>query len=105
MLAHAKNLGHSVKEFLSDNGGEFNNKEVCTILCQAGITKRLTASYTPQQNGGSEREMRTIIEMKRSLKYSNPDVSYPSAMWAELVNKAMYILNRTGKSSVEGASP
>ncbi|GBM08779.1 hypothetical protein AVEN_979-1 [Araneus ventricosus] len=104
MLVHAKNLGHSVKEFLIDNGGEFDNKEVCAILSQVGITQRLTAPYTPVQNGTSERERRTIIEMERTLKYSNPDGIYPAAVWAELVTTAIYVLNRTGKSSVEGAS-
>ncbi|GBM73805.1 hypothetical protein AVEN_242656-1 [Araneus ventricosus] len=72
MLSHAKNLGHSVKEFLSDNGGEFDNKEVSAILSQEGITQRPTAPYTPEQNGASEREIRIIIETARTFKYSNP---------------------------------
>ncbi|GBM55330.1 hypothetical protein AVEN_252698-1 [Araneus ventricosus] len=71
-----------------------------------GITQRLTAPYTPEQNGASEREMRIIIEMARTFKYSNPDVNYPAAMWAELITTAVYVLNRTGQLSVEeGASP
>ncbi|GBN15687.1 hypothetical protein AVEN_104039-1 [Araneus ventricosus] len=68
MLAHVKNLGHSVKEFLSDNGGEFDNKEVCAILCQEGITQRFTAPYTPEQNGGSESEIHTIIEKGKNVQ-------------------------------------
>ncbi|GBN87353.1 Retrovirus-related Pol polyprotein from transposon TNT 1-94 [Araneus ventricosus] len=105
MLAHAKNVGHSLKEFLSENGGEFDNKKVCAILSQDGIAQRLTASYTSDQNGDSEREMRTNIEMARTYVYSNPDVNYPAAMWTELVTTAVYVLNKTEKSSVEGASP
>ncbi|XP_076260132.1 uncharacterized protein LOC143196352 [Rhynchophorus ferrugineus] len=46
-------------------------------------TKRLTAPYTPDQN----------------------EVTYPTGLWTELVNTAVYILNRTGKSSVDGVSP
>ncbi|GBN94878.1 Retrovirus-related Pol polyprotein from transposon TNT 1-94 [Araneus ventricosus] len=98
MLAHDKNLVHSVKKFLSDNGGEFDNKEVCAILSQEGITQRFTAPHTPEQNGASEREMSTIIEMARTLKYF-------ATLWAELVTTAVYVLNRTGKSPVKGASP
>ncbi|GFU02586.1 retrovirus-related Pol polyprotein from transposon TNT 1-94 [Trichonephila clavipes] len=49
--------------------------------------------------------MRTTIEMARTLKYSNPEVSFPAAIWAELVNSAIHILNRTGKSSIENTSP
>ncbi|GFX04043.1 retrovirus-related Pol polyprotein from transposon TNT 1-94 [Trichonephila clavipes] len=105
MLAHTGTLGYSVKEFLCDNGGEFDNKDVHEILHSNGITQRLTAPYTPEQNGASEREMRTTIEMARTLKYSNPEVSFPAAIWAELVNSAIYILNRTGKSSIENTSP
>lgn len=76
-----------------------------TILHKQGITKRLTAPYTPEQNGGSEREMRTIVEIARTFRYSNSDVNYSAAIWAELVATAIYILNRTGKSSIEGKSP
>ena len=28
VIIHAKTLGHSIKELLSDNGGEFDNKDV-----------------------------------------------------------------------------
>lgn len=105
VIALAKTQGHIIKELLSDNGGEFDNDEFRSILRRNGITQRLTAPYTPQQNGGSERENRTIVEMARTLKYSNPEAEFPVAMWAELCSSAVYILNRTGKSSVEGVSP
>lgn len=105
MIAHAKQQGHSIKALLSDNGGEFDNVEVKAILEKNGITHRLTAPYTPQQNGCVERENRTIVEMARTFKYSNPDVKFPEAIWAELVTTATYVLNRTGKSSVDGVSP
>lgn len=104
-LRHTKTLGYSVKEMLSDNGREFDNEEVRSILRANGITQRLTAPYTPEQNGISERDNRTIVEMARTLKYSNPEVIYPEGIWAELVNTAVYILNRTGKSSIDGVSP
>lgn len=105
VLSLVETQGHKIKEFLSDNGGEFDNEEVREILRSHGITQRLTAPYTPQQNGGSERENRTIVEMARTLKYSNPEAEFPVAMWAELCSTAVYILNRTGKSSVDGMSP
>ncbi|GFT05228.1 retrovirus-related pol polyprotein from transposon tnt 1-94 [Trichonephila clavipes] len=49
--------------------------------------------------------MRTTIEMARSFKYSNPEFIFPTAIWSELVNSAIYILNRTGKPSIKNASP
>lgn len=45
MLARAKNVGRNIKQILSDNVGEFN----------------ITASYTPQQKSGSERESRALV--------------------------------------------
>ena len=105
MLAHAKNLGHNIKEILSDNGGEFDNDNIRRILQKNGITQRLTAPYTPQQNGGSEREHRTLVEMARTLKNSNPEMNFPSSLWAEFISTSAYILNRTGKSSLQNISP
>lgn len=105
MLANAKQQGHAIKTLLSDNGGEFNNADVKKILMENGINQKLTAPYTPQQNGGAERENRTIVEMARTFKYSNPDAAFPEAMWAEFVKSAIYILNRTGKSSIPQVSP
>jgi hypothetical protein len=43
--------------------------------------------------------------MARTFKYSNSEVEFPDAIWAELVTSAIYILNRTGKSSKDGVSP
>lgn len=105
MIEHAKTQGHKIKEFLSDNGGEFDNEAVRKILREYGVIQRLTAPYTPQQNGGSERDFRTIIEMARTFKYSNSEVVFPDALWGEFVTSAIYILNRTGKSLVENKSP
>ncbi|KPU81756.1 uncharacterized protein Dana_GF21660 [Drosophila ananassae] len=63
MVSHAKQQGHTIREFLSDNGGEFD--------C-AGVRETLQEA---------------------------------EAIWAELVSTAVYVLNRTGKSSLEGLSP
>ncbi|GFV95325.1 integrase catalytic domain-containing protein [Trichonephila clavipes] len=103
MLAHTRSLGYSVKEFLCVNGGEFDNKDVREILYSNRITQRLTAPYTPEKNEANEREMRTTIEMARTFKYSNSEVSIPAAIWAELFNSAIYMPKRTGKSSIENA--
>ena len=41
MLAETKTNGHKVKEFLSDNGMEFNNEAVRQILHKYRIRQRL----------------------------------------------------------------
>ncbi|XP_052740381.1 uncharacterized protein LOC128198524 [Bicyclus anynana] len=54
--------------------------------------------YTPQQNGKAEREIRTLVESARSMISSK---NLPKELWAEAINNAVYIINRTGKSKVE----
>lgn len=103
MLAEAKAVGHTIKEFLSDNGGEFDNVEVKEELQKYGIHQRLVMPYTPEQNGCSERENRTIVEMARAMMHAHEEL--PQKLWAELVNTATYILNRTGPTTVKHKSP
>ncbi|KAK7576628.1 hypothetical protein V9T40_012914 [Parthenolecanium corni] len=48
VLPQARSLGHNVEEFLSDNGGEFDNGDVRALLQEYAVTQRLTSLYTPQ---------------------------------------------------------
>lgn len=43
------------------------------------------------------------MEAARAMRLAHEEL--PQALWAELINTAAYILNRTGPSSVEGKSP
>lgn len=54
------------------------------------------------QNGCAEREMRTIVESARSMIHSK---CLDYKFWAEAVNCAVNILNRTGPSPIAGKSP
>lgn len=104
-INHAKNLGHNVREILSDNGGEFDCENVRKVLRELGVTQRLTSPYCPEQNGSTERDNRTIVEMARTLKYGNREADFPKSLWAEFVSTSVYVLNRTGKSSVPDTTP
>ena len=101
-LAKVKTAGHTVKELLTDGGGEFDNKEVRQITQQIGLNHRMSMPYTPEQNGAAERENRTLVEAARSMLQST---KLPNKLWAEAVNTAAYILNRTGPTKVAGKSP
>lgn len=101
-IAEARNTNHSIETLLSDNGGEFDNKEVREILATHGIKQRLTMPYTPEQNGCSERENRTLVEAARTVMNSG---SFEQRLWAELVNAVAYVLNRTGPSRTENKAP
>lgn len=70
IIEQAKNLGRTlIKEILSDNSREFDNQAAETILKKYAIFQRLTAPYTPEQNGFSERGGRTVVQMAQILKY------------------------------------
>ncbi|UYV62737.1 hypothetical protein LAZ67_2001760 [Cordylochernes scorpioides] len=59
-----------------------------------GIVHELTAPYTPEQNGISERDNRTIVESARCLLHGR---KMSLELWAEAVNTAVYLLNRCTK--------
>lgn len=102
-INETKVLGHVIKVILSDNGGEFDCNAVRQLLIKHGIRQRLTMPYTPEQNGCCERDNRTIVEAGRTLMHAHGDL--PKGLWAEIINTAAYIINRTGISSIEGKSP
>lgn len=95
-------FGHKIIIFRSDNGTEFVNKSVQTFLDKEGIKHERTVPYTPQQNGLAEREMRTIVEAARTMLHSR---RLNLALWAEAVNTAVYVINRTGTSTMENKTP
>lgn len=86
----------------TDNGREYVNKTFKDFLDEKGIQHECTAPYTPEQNGRAERELRTIVECARSMLYAR-DV--PLYLWAEAINCAVYILNRTSSSQTPNKTP
>lgn len=84
--------GKRIKAFRSDNGSEFCNAKMKSIMVQNGIQHQTTVPFTPQQNGKSERMNRSIIEKTRCLLI---DSKLPKTFWAEAANTAVYLINRT----------
>jgi hypothetical protein len=56
----------SIQCLRTDRGGEFTSNEFNDFCRLQGIKRQLTAAYTPQQNGVSERKNRTLLNMVRS---------------------------------------
>ncbi|GBN51951.1 hypothetical protein AVEN_130623-1 [Araneus ventricosus] len=81
------------------------SKRLEFFLKKKRVVQIFTAPYTTEKNGGSEKENRTIFIMVRTLKNFKPDVEFPLELWAALIKTSVYILNRTGKSSVTNLSP
>lgn len=93
---------HSVKTLHTDNGREYVNNAFKDYLHKEGIIHECTAPYTPEQNGRAEREIRSIVESARSMLYAR-DVSLN--LWAEAINCAVYLLNRTSSSQTPDKTP
>ena len=89
--------GNPVKTLRSDNGGEYTSTAFKQFLAKEGIRHETSALHTPQQNGVTERENRTIMESARSILHSR---SIELELWAEAVNCAIYILNRVTNSTI-----
>jgi len=61
------------------------------MFCEeADIEHQLTAPYTPQQNGVSERKNRTIMEMVRCMLHEK---GLPKEYWTEVANTVVFLLN------------
>lgn len=91
--------GKRIKFLQSDNGKEYVNKDFDTFLKENGIGRRLTVSHTPEQNGIAERKNRTLLDTARCLMMQS---SLPATLWAETLNTANYILNRSPTSCHNG---
>ncbi|UYV83386.1 hypothetical protein LAZ67_23000842 [Cordylochernes scorpioides] len=92
----------TIETCVKDGGKEFVNKETSKITNKYGINHRITMPYTPQQNGSAERENRTLIEAARLRIYAK---NMSLKLWAEAVNTATYVLNRTGPAQIEKKTP
>lgn len=88
----AHKFGRPLKKLRTDNRREYVNGEVKNYLESRRIIHEATAPYTPQQNRKLERENRTIVESARTMLHAK---SLPVKFWAEAVNCAVYVLNRT----------
>lgn len=103
VIKECERVGHKIKSFLSDNGGEFDNSKMKDILDKHGIEQILTIPYCSEMNGYIERDNRTVVEAARAMLHAHGDL--PQALWAEFTNTAVYILNRSGPSAAEDKSP
>src|SRR5579859_6575436 len=89
-------LGWRIKRFRSDGGGEYE-KGFGKYLKKCGIRKEITAPYSPDQNGVSERANRTIIERTKAIM---ADMDIPKHLWFKVAKSVVYLKNRSPTKSV-----
>jgi len=97
-----KEVGLPIKILRTDRGGEYNSLEFTEFCKDHGIKRQLTAAFTPQQNGISERKNRTILNMVRSLLNMS---GIPRDFWPEVVTWSIHILNRSPTFVVQNMTP
>lgn len=97
-----KQTGKQIKILRTDNGLEFCNKKFSKYLEEEGILHQRTNPYTPQQNGMCERLNRTVVEKAKCLLF---DAGLTKRYWAEAVNTAVYLRNRSVASGLNNQTP
>ena len=97
-----KETGSCIRTLRTDRGGEFTSQEFNAFCDGNGISRQLTAAYTPQQNGVAERKNRTIMNMVRSML---SEKKIPRTFWPEAVNWTVHVLNRCPTLAVRDRTP
>ena len=91
-----------IKVLRSDNETKYTSDQFEMFCFEAGTEHQLTITYTPQQNGMSERKNRTVMEMSRCLLFEK---KLPKSFWAKAVNTSIYLLNRLSTKALKNKTP
>ena len=101
--AQVKNqTGRKIKYLKSDNGLEYRDKEFIRFCELESLTRHFTVKGTPQQNGVAERMNKTLAERARCMRLN---AGLPKVLWAETVNTASFIINRSPSSAIDFKIP
>lgn len=102
ILEIERECGNKIKKIRTDNAAELTSIEFDAVLKKYGIFHQKSCPQTPQQNGSAEREIRTVMELARTMLHAKK-LDY--SLWGEAVHTAVFVLNRSGPSRVNGKSP
>ncbi|GJT26683.1 ribonuclease H-like domain-containing protein [Tanacetum coccineum] len=91
-------LGHPGSDVLR----EFDNNALHQLFASNGITIRFSCPKTSQQNGKSERMIRTINNLIRTLLFQ---AHLPPTFWVEALHMAAYLLNLLPSSAINNEIP
>ena len=91
-----------IKQFHSDQGGEFTSKRFDELLSSKGIVRQTSAPHIHQQNGRAESLNNTILEKSESMQ---THASCPQSWWEFSFQTAIHVYNRTPLRRTEWATP
>jgi hypothetical protein len=83
-------FGRPIHALQTDNGKEFDNLTVRTLLATHGTVFRLTCPYTSQQNGRAKRILRTLNDCVRTLLFH---AYMPPCLWPDALATATLLIN------------
>lgn len=91
-----------IKALQCDNGGEYQNSNFQTLFHPNGMQFRFSCSHTSQQNGKSERMLRTVNNSIRCLLFQ---AHLASGYWVEALHAAVHILNILPSKAIQNKVP
>ena len=91
-----------IKIFQCNHRGEFDNNCIHTLFAKHGIQLRFSCPKTSQQNGKTERKIRTINNVIRTLLFQ---AHLPPSFWVEALHMATYLLNLLPLTTVNNEFP
>jgi histone deacetylase 1/2 len=91
-----------IKTIQCDNGREYVNYNFRKMCDTNGINFRLSCPYTSSQNGKSERKIRSINNIIRTLLVH---ASLPPSFWHHALEMATYLLNILPSKTINFESP
>src|SRR5580693_8563954 len=93
---------HTIKEWMSDAGGEYKSDAFLSVLKAKGIKILQSVPFVPQQNGHAERFNRTIMDKEGALRVES---CIPQSWWEFSVEHAMNCYNVTPVSHLKWRTP
>ncbi|KAI3751228.1 hypothetical protein L2E82_22276 [Cichorium intybus] len=91
-----------IKSIQCDNGGEFDNGHFRDFCDTHGIVFRFSCPHTSPQNGKSERKLRTLNNIVRTLL---AHASIPPSFWPHALQHATYLHNILPSKILNHKSP
>ncbi|PHH52113.1 hypothetical protein CFIMG_008474RA00001 [Ceratocystis fimbriata CBS 114723] len=82
--------GRQLKRITVDNGIDVNIQELTAFVRSVGADIRTSPTYSPAQNGHSERTVKAMLVRMRTLMIHR---NIPLALWAEIAKSVAYLHN------------
>ncbi|MBW0495273.1 hypothetical protein O181_034988 [Austropuccinia psidii MF-1] len=103
VMTYMKDLhDKSLKNLVSDRGGEFMNSNFKLLAEMQGFLHVFSPPNTPQNNGYAKQANRTILKKTRCLLNSS---GLPNHYWAKALNMAVFLSNLIPTPSIFNLSP